>query len=75
MACLDGDGEGVRDKIEEALQAENLRLLVVKDQSVIADIAEVSDVDEHLAKNIAALEVGKSVVWGTVHTYIGDGEA
>jgi hypothetical protein len=73
MACLDEDGEGVRDKIEVALQAENLRLLAVQDQSVITDIAEVPD--EHLAKNIAALEVGKSVVWGTIHTYIGDGEA
>jgi hypothetical protein len=75
MACLDSNGENLRDKIESALSADGLRLLEIENPQLMPDISDIAAIDKHLANNIAELEPNKAVVWGTVHTYIADGEA
>jgi hypothetical protein len=75
MACLTSDAEGIRDMVEAALIEAGLRLVGMGDAEPVEEFEDVETWDSHLAANIAALEPGKSVVWGTIHTYVGDSEA
>jgi hypothetical protein len=75
MACLSTDGEDVRDEIESALRAEGLRLVEIADQRLLPSASYLKELDTHLANNVAAREKNKVVVWGTIHTYLADGEA
>lgn len=74
MACQPADGEIVRDLIEAALKAVNLRLVGIERQAAVHSLAEIALVDEHLATNVRSMEPGKTVVWGTCHAYVADGE-
>ncbi|HEY4116068.1 MAG TPA: hypothetical protein VGM17_18570 [Rhizomicrobium sp.] len=75
MAYCDPDGQGARECIETALKADDLRLVEIDEIREVSSIEDVKGVDEHLAQNVGALEPGKTVVWGTIHAYIADGEA
>jgi hypothetical protein len=65
----------IRDLIESALSAVNLRLVAIESPSRVKTPERLESLDTHLAANVASLEPGKSVVWGTIRTYVADGEA
>ena len=75
MACRAQVSDSVRDRVEEALIAEGLRLVEVSEPQLANSLDQVEELDAHLAANVVALEPGKVVVWGTIWTYVGDGEA
>ncbi|MBL6854140.1 MAG: hypothetical protein ISS15_10855 [Alphaproteobacteria bacterium] len=75
MACRSPDGADVKDLIESALKAVGLRLVQITDQATISSREYLQTLDAHLADNVRSLEPGKCVVWGTIHAYLGDGEA
>jgi hypothetical protein len=75
MAVFTTDNESIRDMLEASLAEVSLRLLQIEDATPAGSFDHVQCLDSHLAMNLVGLEPGKSVVWGTIHTYIGDGEA
>ena len=75
MGCLVGDEGEIRNTVEAALAEVNLRLIEIGEQRPLVTLDELSECDNHLAENIEALEPGKHVVWGTIHTYLAEGEA
>ena len=75
MCCFWPDKETVGDQFEIALRAVGLRLIELQDLQPVDSVDEIENIDSHLAANIAALEPGKCVVWGTIHTYLASGEA
>ena len=67
------------DQFTELLKVElaqiGLKLLEVEDIEMIDDLSDVTEFDEHLASNMKIWEPGRMTVWGTLHQYIGEGEA
>lgn len=67
------------DRATEVLEHEladiGLRLIEVDEMRQVLSTEEVAEHDPHLAENMEQWESGKSTVWGTLHTYIGGGEA
>ena len=75
MACLALDGDFVRDEIEAALNAAGLRLVEIANQERLRSPEYLDKLDAQLARNVSEMEPGKVVVWGTIHTYLAEGEA
>lgn len=75
MGCLVRREDEIRNAIEAALSEVNLRLIEIGEQRTLTTLDELSEWDDHLAASIIAVERGKHVVWGTIHTYLADGEA
>jgi hypothetical protein len=74
MACLASSEDEVRTRLAQSLAADGLRLVKV-DQEAPVEFQELSEIDDHLASNVAALEPGKFAAWGTIHCYLAEGEA
>jgi hypothetical protein len=49
-------------------------LVGIESERIVRSIADIRDFDEDLAVNVEAFERGKHVVWGSLHTYLADGE-
>ncbi len=75
MVALAQSEMDARLKIEADLRALYLRVLEFEGLREIFDNGEVEEVDDHLALNLRQIEADKLTVWGTIHCYIGDGEA
>lgn len=75
MGCLVRREGEIRKAIETALAEINLHLVEIGEHRPLNSLDELTEWDDHLAANIVALEPGKHVVWGTIHTYLADGEA
>lgn len=52
-----------------------LRLKGIDNIIEVSSVDEVASYDQHLASNMAAWQAGKRTVWGTIHTYLADGES
>ncbi len=52
-----------------------MRDLGISDLQKVFEIDEFKNLDDHLAENFQVVELGKMTVWGSIHCYIGDGEA
>lgn len=75
MAISAADEDGVRYALQDELNEVGLRLLEV-DQIQEVDLNNLpADIDEHLLENIKNWQAGRRTVWGTIHVYLGDGEA
>ena len=74
MACLASDADEVRALLAQSLAADGLRLVEL-DRETPIDTQDISEIDEHLASNVAALEPGRVSAWGTIHCYLAAGEA
>ena len=75
MGRLAADDATVRGDIEAALKAADLRLLEIARTQRPPSWEFVKDLDDHLASNMLKLEPGRCVAWGTIITYLADGEA
>jgi hypothetical protein len=50
-------------------------VIEIEDIQELAAIEDARELDEHLAENMDQWEAGRMTVWGTLHTYIAEGEA
>ena len=57
------------------LEQIGLSLIEVDKIEILSETDEVAEFDEHLAANMSYWESGKMTVWGTIHQYLGEGEA
>jgi hypothetical protein len=74
MACHAKPDE-VRAVLERELAVVHLRLLSVEGEEALPDAESLADLDEHLAQNFVERREGAASVWGTIHVYLGSGEA
>jgi len=75
LAGVAGDEDAAEDLFRAALGEIGLIVLEVGDLEEVGSMADIEDVDEHLALNVAKLEPGKRTVWGELFPYLADGEA
>ncbi|MEL6872339.1 MAG: hypothetical protein AAFO62_06030 [Pseudomonadota bacterium] len=61
--------------VQKAAKAEGLRVIAIEDHSVVEEIEEIADADEHLADDVLGHTSEAPLAWGTWHVYYGDGEA
>ncbi len=64
-----------RELIHSELAQIGLRLVEVDRLTEVTSVEDAADYDSHLAANMEEWQPGKATVWGTIHTYIGEGEA
>ena len=67
--------ERVLDALRKELAQIELKLVEVDRVIQVHSIEEIADYDDHLARNVGEWEDGKAWVWGTLQTYIADGES
>lgn len=75
MAVRATDEWSARQRLCDELDQIGLRLIETADLTQVSSADEVERIDAHLAANMRMWESGRSSVWGTLHPYIGDGEA
>ena len=61
----------VTSEIEEL----GFKVIEIEDIQELAEIEDARELDEQLAENMDQWEAGRMTVWGTLHTYIAEGEA
>jgi len=54
------------------LSAERLKLVEAEQFQVVDSAEQAESFDSHLAENMRNWEPGRSTVWGTIHSYIGE---
>lgn len=57
------------------LEQLSLVFIELDDEHEVFGVADLAELDEHLAANFVMLEAGKQTLWGTLHCYKGEGEA
>ena len=67
MAALAADEDAARSLLMRDLEHHALRVLEISDEQEIFELHEIKEIDEHLAKNFANIEMGKRTVWGTLY--------
>jgi hypothetical protein len=65
----------VLDALRKELSQIELKLVEVDRVTQVYSTDEIAEYDDHLAVNVAEWEPGKATVWGTIHTYLAEGEA
>jgi len=75
MVALGSDFEIAYQRLVRDLGHCALRILEVADELEVFTPKDVEDTDEYLASNWREIEPGKHTVWGTLHSYKGEGEA
>ena len=75
VAAIAREKPGVDRLIMSAAEIENLRVISIEDHTVVEDLAEIEEADEHLADDVLELGPGQRDAWGTWHVYYGEGEA
>lgn len=75
MAVAARAEDDVVEVLVEALSEVGLQLVEVDDITETSLAEFPRDLDNHLADNVRNWEPNKHAVWGTIHTYIADGEA
>jgi len=68
-------GEDAAATISLALREIGLRLVEVTELVEVSSPEQVVAYDAHLAANMSVWEEGKRTVWGTIHSYLADGES
>ena len=64
-----------REFLARALATLDLRLLEVEQPIWVETREELAAIDPHLCENVANWKDDAHWVWGTIHSYIGDGSA
>lgn len=75
VAAIATELADVDQLIRAAADAERLRVIGIEDHTVVEDLSEIEEADEHLADDVFELGPGQRVAWGTWHVYYGEGEA
>ena len=75
MAAKADTEERAAQSIHSELAQIGLRLVELDRMIEVTSMDEVANLDSHLAENMETWESGKKTVWGTMQTYVGDGEA
>ena len=75
VAAIAREKPDVDRLIRLAADVEHLRVIGIEDHTVIEDLGEIEEADEHLADDVLELGPGQRVAWGTWHVYYGEGEA
>lgn len=75
IAAIAKEQSDVDRLVSAAAKAEQLRILGIEDHTVVEDLEEIEEVDEHLAEDVFSLSPGQRIAWGTWHVYYGEGEA
>jgi nucleotide-binding universal stress UspA family protein len=75
VAAVASEQAEVDKLIQKAAKAEGLRVVSIEDHTVVEDLEEIEEADEHLAGDVLDRETGQRLSWGTWHVYYGDGEA
>jgi len=60
--------------IGNALREIGLRLVEIAELLKVSSPEQVEPYDAHLAANMSVWEEGKRTVWGTIHSYLTDGQ-
>ena len=63
------------DALRKDLAQVELRLVEVDRVTQVYSMDEIADYDDHLAMNVSKWEPGKATVWGTIHSYLAEGDA
>ena len=63
------------ESIRSELAQIGLRLVELDRITQVLSTEEAAEYDSHLAANMEEWQTGKATVWGTLHSYIGEGEA
>jgi hypothetical protein len=75
MVALAPDEETARLLFILDIEHRGLRMITIQDEREVFDEDEIEQIDDHLAMNFREIETGKSTVWGTIHCYMGEGDA
>lgn len=75
MAAFAQNEDELADTIRATLSEIGLKFISVEQPRIVETEYDIEEVDDHLAENFRHLEQGKSVIWGTLHAYLADGEA
>ena len=76
MGVRADDEEEAEQLITLSLNEIGLTIREIDDCQELIDVESFEDIDEHLVKNILERPLDdRPVVWGTLHTYIAEGEA
>jgi hypothetical protein len=75
MAINAASESQVLDALDKELAQIELKLVEVDRVTQVHSTEEIADYDDHLATNVADWQEDKATVWGTIHTYLADGES
>lgn len=75
IAAVASDKQEVDRLVRRAAKREGLRVVGIEDHTVVEDLEEIEEADEHLAGDVLERDVEQRLAWGTWHVYYGDGEA
>lgn len=75
MGAVAPDEDTACERLVRDLAFLGVRVLEISELQEIFEIDEFKNFDEHLADNFHVIEPGKLTVWGSIHCYMGDGEA
>jgi hypothetical protein len=75
MVALAPDEKTARGLLIRDVERCGLRVLEIEDERKVLYEDEIEEIDDHLAANFRALQLGMKTVWGTIHCYKGEGEA
>lgn len=75
VAAVAKDVADVDKLVRHAARTEGLRVVGIEDHTVVEDLEEIEEADEHLANDVLEGTRDQRLAWGTWHVYYGDGEA
>ena len=75
MGAVAPDEDPACTQLVMGLELLGVRVLQISDLQDVFEIDEFKNLDDHLADNFQVVELGKMTVWGSIHCYLGDGEA
>ena len=75
MAVLATEEEEVRRFLVRDVEHHGVRVLEIADVREVFGAEDVNEIDEHLGANFRDIDPGMQTVWGTLHCYMGEGEA
>lgn len=75
LAAIAADEEDAAECYRLVLDEIGLKTVEIDKIQIVETHDDILYWDDHLSENVANLEPGKRVVWGTIHQYYADGEA
>jgi hypothetical protein len=75
LLALAPNSETAVQRLVRDVEHEGLRVVAVDDVREVFDEDEIGEVSPHLLENFRNIEPGRQTVWGTIHSYKGEGEA
>lgn len=75
MMALAPDQDRARQFLLSDVEQNDLVVIDMEDEQEVFSEADLAGLDERLAANFRAIELGKRTIWGTIHCYKGEGAA